>query len=173
MQPPTVNLSGAHLDGLVADIVRRGGRLRFRLRACGSSMWPVFQAGDRLTVETPRPDDLEPGHIIVYRSPGGRLIAHRLVGKHGGAGGWRYRVRGEHPRAPVAEVGTDCLLGRVVRIERPALGWLRARTGWLGWLPAPVRRWLARPAGRVCSWLESRLPAREIPIGSTKTARQP
>lgn len=57
-----------------ADV--KPGIVRYR----GRSMWPLFQEGDLLEIETASVGELRPGDCLVYRrGGGGRTVVHRLV----------------------------------------------------------------------------------------------
>ncbi len=61
------------------------------------------------------------GDAILYLSPEGRLVVHRVVGKasfllQSDSARW-FRVRGDRLRAPLEWVSSDQVLGRVIRVQ--------------------------------------------------------
>jgi hypothetical protein len=88
-------------------------------------MWPVFQEGDLLHVETVTLSELRVGDCVTYRlNPGGALITHRIIAIHGKL----MQTRGDACRSaddlPVTE---QQLIGRVT--GRFRLGSFKRTTG--------------------------------------------
>jgi hypothetical protein len=100
---------------LVADVLARFGRVRFRAR--GTSMRPTIQSGDILDVQRCASDELRAGDIVLVDGPGG-LRAHRMLSRRDvderavvvtrGDAHWR--------RDPASDLAG--VLGRVVRVTR-------------------------------------------------------
>ncbi len=101
--------------GLVAEMLRCHGRVQ--LKAWGTSMLPSVWAGDLLTIESARYDEVVPGDIVlVLRDK--RFFIHRLVERRRGQNCVSLITRGDalsHHDPPAA---ASELLGRVVRIRR-------------------------------------------------------
>lgn len=101
--------------GLVAEMLRCHGRVQ--LKAWGTSMLPSVWAGDLLTIESARYDEVVPGDIVlVLRDK--RFFIHRLVEGGRGQNCVSLITRGDalpHNDPPAA---ASELLGRVVRIRR-------------------------------------------------------
>ena len=48
-----------------------------------SSMSPVLKPGDRIFIEPAGNAEIEPGLVVVFRSPDGKKIVHRVVKRSG------------------------------------------------------------------------------------------
>ena len=135
---------------------------RLRCPAYGASMFPLIRAGQWLEV-APLKDTLpRVGDIIVYRTPSGPLVAHRVWRCQPAAGG-RYFTRGDaFPWWAMEAVEPHRVLGRVVALEwRPGrrLNLECAPARFVGLLLAalaPILAWAARglqnlrPRPRAC-----------------------
>lgn len=96
---------------LAAEVLRRFGAMQFR--AQGASMLPCVQPGDILTVRRQTVRNLRHGEIVLAQR-GRQLVAHRIVGKAGGAFITRRDCLSEND-APFEEHEVP---GRVVAITR-------------------------------------------------------
>lgn len=79
----------------------------------GNSMSPALRSGEILKLEPVRPDSLEAGDVVVYRS-GAHNVVHRIVAKEKALGKTFYRTKGDanaHEDRPIAEA---LLIARVV-----------------------------------------------------------
>ncbi|MBN2549128.1 MAG: S24/S26 family peptidase [Anaerolineales bacterium] len=110
-------LESPEMVSLAEEILGGGHTLRFR--APGQSMHPLIQDGDILEVQPWNGEALQRGQVILYRSAGNRLVAHRVVdmrqdeqGEIIFTGGYQARSTGLQPVRPKQ------VLGKVVRIER-------------------------------------------------------
>lgn len=45
----------------------------------GNSMYPLLREGDIVFITRASPDDISVGDVIVFSTPGGRLVVHRVV----------------------------------------------------------------------------------------------
>jgi signal peptidase I len=124
---------------VVADLLRRGARVRFR--APGSSMVPTINDGDTITVEPVSAGRLRRGDVVLVRRSTA-IIAHRLVGRrHRPDGGIDFLLRGDAADGDDAPVPAIDVLGRVVEADRNGV---RARpSSWTARLAA-LARWGAR-----------------------------
>jgi hypothetical protein len=100
---------------LAVEVARRFGRLR--LRVTGTSMMPAIQPGDVLCVTRVEPGDASPGEIVLF-ARGGRLFAHRIVGRDGEGGDQHLITRGDCLLENDPPVLQSELLGRVTGLER-------------------------------------------------------
>lgn len=127
MTPRHADLVAAAGPALLADVLRRYGRVR--LRATGTSMLPAIAPGDILLVERCPFHLLQPGDVVLFTDRQ-RIVAHRLLDTRGafvvtrGDSNWR-------PDSPAHETQ---ILGRVTIV----LNGDRARTGSLP--STPLRR---------------------------------
>jgi signal peptidase len=128
---------------LAVEVARTFGSLR--LRVTGTSMMPAVQPGDLLSIDRVDLRDTSPGEIVMF-ARGGRLFAHRIVDRSGGASGpyaseayasEAYIVtRGDRLLENDPPVFQSELIGRVTSIER-AGSQVRSRPG--SWLDGPNR----------------------------------
>jgi signal peptidase len=126
---------------LAVEVARTFGTLR--LRVTGTSMLPAIQPGDLLSIGRVDLRDTSPGEIVLF-ARGGRLFAHRIVDRGGGASdpyasqpyaGKPYIVtRGDRLIENDPPVFQSELLGRVTSIERA-----RSRVRSRPWLDGPNR----------------------------------
>ena len=163
---PVASLWIGHRDlaVLAQEVLRHGQVLWFQ--AHGFSMQPFIQPGDRLRLRPLRPSGPVLGEVILYRTSGERLAAHRVVGRAPGAG-QPLRVRGDRLWAPLEAVEPSRLLGRVDRLERgsrlrrleraryrlPVLLWIGLRPG-----VRLLHPWLGRIRRRLCAGLQTLHP---------------
>ena len=101
---------------LSAEILRQGGSFQFR--AHGSSMIPFIRDGDLLTIAPVDAASLEIGDVALYRTRRDRIIAHRIVGRTTQDGEPVLVTQGDARLGTDRPVPADCVLGRVVRIQR-------------------------------------------------------
>jgi hypothetical protein len=111
---PRSNWSAVRSD-LVADALRRSGRLRVRLRVHGEihgeSMLPTLWPGDVVEIESCLLEDIRPGEIVLARRDD-RLVLHRLVAPCTANG---FLLRGDSVPGPDPLFPPEALLGRLVR----------------------------------------------------------
>ncbi len=105
-------LNGVDFAELSAEVLGASASIRFR--AHGSSMSPFIREGDILTVDPAHPRELVRGDVVLYRSAGGRAVAHRLLGRRGG----RLLIRGDADAGECERVRPEKILGIVVQVER-------------------------------------------------------
>jgi hypothetical protein len=119
---------------LAVEVARTFGSLR--LRVTGTSMMPAVEPGDLLSIASVDLRQASPGEIVLFAREG-RLFAHRIVDRSGGASDPRasdpYIVtRGDRLLENDPPVFQSELLGRVTSIER-AGSQVRSRpSSWLG-----------------------------------------
>lgn len=110
----SLNLSHAHLGALAAEIMERGGALRFQ--AGGSSMLPFIRNGDVLWVRPGGP--FRQGDVILCRLAGDHVVAHRVVQVIREQGEVALLIQGDSRLCPDGLVSAQAVLGRVTAIER-------------------------------------------------------
>ena len=120
-------------SALVADVLRRGGRLRLQVR--GESMLPTLWPGDVVEIASCSLDDVRPGEIVLARRDG-RLFLHRLAAPCTPNG---FLLRGDSMPGPDPRFPPEALLGRLVRrlttgtpSLHPRCARGLARRGWVG-----------------------------------------
>jgi len=162
-----VTLKRAEFAGLAAAILNRGGVLTFK--AHGSSMSPFIQDGDTLTIRPVRAADVRVGDVAFYRAVGGRLVAHRVVGRSVRQGRVVLAARGDAVSGSEEWVRPEQVLGRVVSVRRGGqitrLGgaWRLAALLWLK--VSPLGRLAFRVAGMAkgsALWLLHQLQALKL-----------
>ena len=109
---------------LAAEGLRSWGVLR--LRALGVSMLPTLWPGDLLTVESHRPEQVEPGEIVLYMR-GDQFFIHRVVSKNLAQDEACLITRGDCMSEDDPPVGRSELLGRVTKVQRSGSTFLPAR----------------------------------------------
>ena len=166
-----MRLVAANFEGLGKEILARGYHLRFQ--AQGSSMLPFIRSGQVIQVAPVEVADLRLGDVILYRLPGGALVAHRLLWEQAVNGRILLITKGDSlPASKMELVEREQLLGRVVSMEfgkgrklRIDAGWGRFFGIWLATI-SPAIRWiyplLSRLKGGVpaywgSSWTEQAL----------------
>jgi signal peptidase I len=106
-------LSSAELENLMRQVLSRGSPFRFHAR--GMSMAPFIQDGEAIFVAPLRQNQPGLGDVMAFIHPQtGRLVVHRVVGKHGRA----YLMRGDNANGDPDEVSLEYLLGKVTQVER-------------------------------------------------------
>jgi len=131
-----LKLSGEEFADLSTEVIAASASIRFRAR--GGSMSPFIRAADVLTVDPVRPEELARGDVVLYRSVGGRALAHRVLGRRGD----RFLIRGDGSTGKCDIVSCHEILGKVVRIDRDGTMVPPRRMLALAWarMPALCRR---------------------------------
>jgi GNAT superfamily N-acetyltransferase len=93
-----------------------GAGVPVEVRVSGGSMRPLLTPGTILTVLPCAPGDLRVGDVVVARAAGGRVVAHRLVGRRGAD----LILRGDALGAADPPVAAPDVLGRAVALRRGA-----------------------------------------------------
>jgi signal peptidase I len=106
---------------LAAEALRSWGELK--LRATGVSMLPTLWPGDILTVQSFRPEEVEPGEIVLYMRQD-RFFIHRVVSKNLGRDEAFLITRGDCMSENDPPVGKRELLGRITEVRRADLVFL-------------------------------------------------
>jgi signal peptidase I len=99
---------------LASEVLRSFGSLRFA--ATGWSMLPSIWPGDTLVVDRVEPHQISLGDVVLV-GRGGRLCAHRVVGK-AKSGEPQWITRGDAMSAPDRAVAESEILGRVTYVIR-------------------------------------------------------
>jgi len=150
-----VTLTGTEFVELSAEVLGKGGCLRFEAR--GTSMSPFIRDRDILIVQPADIAFVGAGDVAFYRTTGGRVVAHRVVAAKTIAGRPVLIARGDSDSGPGEPVEAEQLLGKITGIvrngkacrldgsfERAAVStWTRLRH-----LRAPLA-WVAMTARRV------------------------
>jgi signal peptidase I len=100
---------------LAAEALRSWGVLK--LRATGVSMLPTFWPGDILTVQSFRPEEAEPGEIVLYMRHN-RFFIHRVVSRNLDRDDAFLITRGDCMSENDPPVGKSELLGRITEVRR-------------------------------------------------------
>ncbi len=104
-------------SALVAEVLRRSGRVRVRGQIHGESMLPALWPGDVVEIENCSLEDVRPGEIVLALRED-RLVLHRLVALCGPDG---FQLRGDSAPDPDPLLPAEALLGRLVsRVQCPA-----------------------------------------------------
>jgi signal peptidase I len=101
---------------LAAEALRSWGILK--VRANGVSMLPTLWPGDVLTVQSVRPEQVEPGEIVLYMRQD-RFFIHRIVSRDLTCDKALLVTRGDCVFEDDPPVGRSELLGRIVEVRRP------------------------------------------------------
>ena len=109
-----IALSGRDLAVFSADILSRGGT--FRLRAKGVSMQPFVWGGNILTIVPVATSTLKIRDIVLYKSDGGELIAHRLIG-YPQSDHTKLLIKGDSYGGAPVTVLKEQVLGRISEIH--------------------------------------------------------
>lgn len=115
MQGGKKELLTAAAPALIAAILERYGQLR--LRACGSSMFPVIRSGDVLSIQHCTAEAVQQGDVVLVRNGDG-IVAHRLIEKQLHDGESFLLTRGDSLWDSDAVQPASMLLGRVAAITR-------------------------------------------------------
>lgn len=83
----------------------------------GDCMAPVLTSGERVRLEPAR--RYWPGDLIGFRTEGGGLRLHRLIGYRPTARGWRLLTQADNAARPDTAIAPDEVIGRLV--ERDGL----------------------------------------------------
>ncbi|MHA2427778.1 MAG: S24/S26 family peptidase [Candidatus Hermodarchaeia archaeon] len=107
-----LSLNHPEFAQLSSEILEKGNALRFT--AHGSSMAPFIRDGDVLTVEPATISELRMGDIVLYRTEGDSVVAHRIVGILGSS----LKVRGDASPGSESFIAPDQVLGVIIIVER-------------------------------------------------------
>jgi signal peptidase I len=119
---------------LAAEALRSWGTLK--VRAHGVSMLPTLWPGDVLTVQSVRPEQVEPGEIVLYMRHD-RFFIHRIVSTDPRRDKACLVTRGDCMFEDDPPVDRSELLGKIVEVRRAGSTFLPVRK------PSPFRRLLA------------------------------
>ncbi|MCX7009608.1 MAG: S24/S26 family peptidase [Kiritimatiellaeota bacterium] len=120
----------ADLHELAVEILGRDHGFVFR--AHGRSMWPFIRDGDTVHVVPVVPEQLRRGDIVLFRTIGEALLAHRIVRLLRSTNGFTWVTRGDALLATDAPFAAHQLLGRVSRRIRQGRS-VRLDGGWRRW----------------------------------------
>ena len=115
MQSREKELLTAAAPALMAGVLARYGQLR--LRAFGSSMFPVFRPGDVLCIRRCTDEEVQRGDVVLMRD-GDRVVAHRLIDKQRHDGESFLVTRGDSLWDSDPVRPASMLLGLVVAVVR-------------------------------------------------------
>jgi hypothetical protein len=121
---------------LAAEALRSWGTLK--VRANGVSMLPTLWPGDILTVQSVRPEQVEPGEIVLYMRQD-RFFIHRIVSRGLTRDKAFLVTRGDCMFEDDPPVGRSELLGKIIEVRRGGSIFMPARRlspfrRLLGWL---------------------------------------
>ncbi len=106
--------------GISEDLLVSGTNIRISAR--GSSMYPLISTGDKVTISPEK--NLHVGDFIVFKGDD-KMICHRLVRIREKNGMKYYQTRGDSFFSPDDPVRAEQILGKVVRIERGNVSFIR------------------------------------------------
>ena len=109
---------------LAAEALRSWGVLKVRAR--GVSMLPTLWPGDVLTVRSVRPEQLEPGEIVLYMRQD-RFFIHRIVSKNLTQDEGRLVTRGDSMSENDPPIERSELLGKIIEVRRSGSVFLPTR----------------------------------------------
>jgi hypothetical protein len=113
----TRRLDHAGLHELAVELLGRAHGFVFR--AHGRSMRPFIHDGDTVQVVPVAPAQVRRGDVVLFRTAGTMLLAHRIVRLRRSANGFAWVTRGDALLAADAPFAAHQLLGRVShRIRR-------------------------------------------------------
>ena len=101
---------------LAAEALRSWGVVK--LRATGLSMLPTLWPGDLLTVQSRRPEQVDPGEIVLYMRRG-LFFVHRVVCKGRTRGEVFLITRGDCMPGNDPLVRSGEVLGKITEVQRP------------------------------------------------------
>lgn len=115
IEPLSVNSNHLLLE-LSTELLGCGKSVRFR--APGRSMYPTIRENEAITVEPVKPQDVNVGDIILYRSDVS-VVAHRVIQIEKGRGDTLRFILREDTWGTLDEpVEAEQILGKVVSVER-------------------------------------------------------
>jgi len=126
---------------LAGEILEEGGRLRFS--AHGRSMYPFVRDGDIVTVESVQGQDLNVGEIAFFFRASDVPVMHRVVGFDEDNGRMILKMQGDAGSNSAETVNAECVLGKVIQVERDGRPMPLASTDY------PIRLWLWRIYRRI------------------------
>jgi len=104
---------------LFEDILNKG--LNLRVRVTGMSMVPFLKGEEILTIRQMPCSSLRKGDLILFRNTYDMPVLHRIIQKRkGDDGNFRFLTKGDSLMAFDEEIYGGSVLGKVLRIERPA-----------------------------------------------------
>jgi signal peptidase I len=106
-----MNLSPTDFRDLVADLL--GGAHDCQTLVRGKSMRPAIEDGDLVTLRSSSPHELIPGDVLLFVTPEGQPICHRLVRILRRRGQRWVQTWGDASPWPDAPVPVENVLGRV------------------------------------------------------------
>ncbi len=115
----TVSFEKTEVTALFGEILKSG--LSLRVKVTGRSMRPFLRGGEIVTIKKVPCSELRIGDLIFFESPPGVPVLHRIVRKRMSAGAnLTFQTRGDGLMAFDEEIHESSVLGKVLRIERPA-----------------------------------------------------
>ncbi len=93
----------AALAAIVVVLVAQG--VRGMAIVEGRSMEPLFHTGDVVFLVKKPPDEIKVGDIVVYETPGGKYIIHRVIEVYKVSDTYCYVVKGDNN--PVPDLGFE------------------------------------------------------------------
>jgi signal peptidase I len=104
------------LEGLSAEILSRGSALRLQVQ--GGSMAPLIQDEDILTLEPVNFRKISVGDAILFKSPQGNLVIHRVIRKKSFQNTFQFLVQGDQVANNDGWIAGEQVFGKVTQIER-------------------------------------------------------
>jgi len=110
------DISSGETAELFKDILGRA--LSLRVRVTGSSMVPLLNGGEILTIRKVRTSSLRTGDLIFCGMPDSSLLLHRIVGRRVKDGSFVFQTKGDALITLDRPVTENNILGKVCRIEK-------------------------------------------------------
>ena len=109
-------MKNADFMELSRGILTRGDSIRFK--ALGSSMFPLIQNGDLLTIRPFEVGDVKPGDVIFYETRGNNCVAHRVIRIDSRNDHLDLITKGDASPSSIETIQKEQVLGQVVKIHR-------------------------------------------------------
>lgn len=93
-----------------------------QLRMSGSSMRPVIDEGDIVSIAPAEPTAINAQDIVLIATPSGTALIHRVLSLQNREGSLYALTRGDHSQYPDTPVPITRILGRVVALQRKGRG---------------------------------------------------
>jgi hypothetical protein len=90
----------------------------FPLRVSGPSMSPFILDKDIVFIQRAALADLRIGTVVAYRTDGGAIVVHRVLGFITRRGRTTMKVRGDASDGAFTLVGPEAVMGRIVAVQR-------------------------------------------------------
>ncbi len=93
------------------------------LRADGRSMAPILNSGDMVTIRKTWPQSLRQGDLILFKTPVGQLLLHRIIYIRQLSDGIVLQTKGDAAYHRDFPISSNAVLGKVCKIEKSVPFW--------------------------------------------------